>query len=42
VARAVVPVVVDRVEQRVAGHLGGAARHVVDVVVLEGDGLEVC
>lgn len=33
----VVPVVVDGVQQRVAANLGGAARHVVDVVVLEGN-----
>lgn len=35
--RRVLPVVVDGVEDRVAAHLGGTARDVVDVVVLEGD-----
>lgn len=35
----VVEVVVDGVEEGVAGDLGGTAGHVVDVVVLEGDQL---
>lgn len=39
VARVVVPVVVDGVEDGVAGDLGAAAGGVVDVVVLEGDEL---
>lgn len=36
-AGVVVPVIVDGVEEGVATDLGGTARHVVDVVVLEGD-----
>ena len=39
VSLAVVPVVVDGVEKRVAADLGGAAGHVVNEVVLEGDHL---
>lgn len=37
VARVGVPVVVDGVEESVAGHLGATARGMVDIVVLEGD-----
>lgn len=38
----IVEVVVDGVEEGVAGDLGGTAGHVVDVVVLEGDQLDLC
>lgn len=36
-ARVGIPVVVDRVEEGVAAHLGRPSRGVVDVVALEGD-----